>query len=157
MESECPSRAGQGNPPIRPVAQAIQAPSPAANVSKVVLGRDVVIDVLRGGAPARPFLLRVTEHAIPGRSAISIAEIHAGMRAHERDQTTALLHTLVLFDVTRAIAELAGRFKQRERTRRLELADCLIAATAVVEGATLATGNARDYPMPELTLLRPNG
>ncbi len=60
---------------------------------------------------------------------------------------------MVLLDVTRPIAELAGRFKQRERARRLELADCLIAATAVVEAAPLATGNTRDYPMPELTVL----
>ena len=122
-------------------------------MSKVVLDTDVLIDVLRGRAPARAFLLRVTEHAIPCCSVISVAEIHAGMRAPERDQTTALLDSLVLLDVTRPIAELAGRFKQRERARRLELADCMIAATAVVEAAALATGNTRDYPMPELTLL----
>jgi predicted nucleic acid-binding protein len=75
------------------------------------------------------------------------------MRAQERDQTTALLDSLVLLDVTRTIAELGGHFKQRERSRRLELADCLIAATAMVEAAALATGNPRDYPIPELTLL----
>jgi predicted nucleic acid-binding protein len=126
-------------------------------MSKVVLDTDVLIDVLRGRASARAFLLRATDHAIPCCSVISVAEIHAGMRSEERDQTSALLDSLVLVDVTRAIAELAGRFKQRERSRRLELADCLIAATAVVETAVLATGNARDYPMPELTLLAARG
>ena len=126
-------------------------------MSKVVLDTDVLIDFLRGRAPARAFLLRVTEHAIPCCSVITAAEIHAGMRAQERDRTTALLDSLVLLDVTRTIAELAGRFQQRERTRRLDLADCLIAATAVVEAATLATGNTRDYPMPELTLLPARG
>ena len=126
-------------------------------MSKVVLDTDVLIDVLRGHAAAQAFLLRVTEHAVPCCSVISVAEIHAGMRAPERDQTAVLLDSLVLLDVTRSIAEMAGRFKQRERRRRLELADCLIAATAVVEAAALATGNARDYPMPELTLLRARG
>ena len=32
-------------------------------------------------------------------------------------------------------------------------ADCLIAATAFIEGATLATGNVKDYPMQEITVL----
>ena len=122
-------------------------------MSKVVVDTDVLIDVLKGRAPARAFLLRITEHAIPCCSVISVAEVHAGMRADERKRTTELLDSLVILDITRGIAELAGHFKQRERSRRLELADCLIAATAVIEAAALATGNARDYPMPELTLL----
>ena len=125
----------------------------ANDMSKVVLDTDVLIDLLRGRTAAQALLLRVTEHAIPCCSVISVAEIHAGMRVQERARTTALLDSLVLLDVTRPVAELAGQFKQRERARRLELADCLIAATAVTEAAALATGNSRDYPMPELTLV----
>jgi predicted nucleic acid-binding protein len=34
------------------------------------------------------------------------------------------------------------------------LADCLIAATVFVEGAALATGNVKDYPMPEITVIK---
>jgi len=77
------------------------------------------------------------------------------MRPGESEATNALLDGLVILPVTRAVADLAGSFKQRDRHRRrtLELADCLIAATAALEGATLATGNVRDYPMPEITLL----
>ena len=122
-------------------------------MSKVVLDTDVLIDLLRGRATARALMLRVTEHAIPCCSVISVAEIHAGMRAQERAPTAALLDSLVLLDVTRSVAELAGHFRQRERARHLELADCLIAATAVTEAAALATGNVRHYPMPELTLV----
>jgi len=122
-------------------------------MSKVVLDTDVLIDLLRGRATARALLLRVTEQAIPCCSVISVAEIHAGMRVQERAPTTALLDSLVLLDVTRPVAELAGHFKQRERARHLELADCLIAATAVTEAAALATGNVRHYPMPELRLV----
>jgi len=32
-------------------------------------------------------------------------------------------------------------------------ADCLIAATATVNGATLVTGNPNDFPLPELELV----
>ncbi|MGH7318210.1 MAG: PIN domain-containing protein [Candidatus Rokuibacteriota bacterium] len=122
-------------------------------MSKVVLDTDVLIDLLRGRVTARALLLRVTEQAVPCCSVISVAEIHAGMRVPERARTIALLDSLVLLDVTPSVAELAGHFKQRERGRPLELADCLIAATAVTEAAALATGNVRDYPMPELTLV----
>ena len=69
-------------------------------------------------------------------------------------QPTRCSTRLVILPVTRAVAELARSFKRRDRGRTLALADCLIAATAALEGATLATGNVRDYPMPEITLLR---
>ena len=49
---------------------------------------------------------------------------------------------------------MAGRFQRTIRRQTLELADCLIAATAFVENATLATGNVKDYPMPEVTVVR---
>jgi predicted nucleic acid-binding protein len=40
----------------------------------------------------------------------------------------------------------------RRRGRTLALADCLIAAAAVGIGATLATGNPKDFPMKGLTV-----
>jgi predicted nucleic acid-binding protein len=35
----------------------------------------------------------------------------------------------------------------------LPLTDALIAATAVEHNATVVTGNVRDYPMPEVSIL----
>ena len=124
-------------------------------MSKVVLDTDVLIDLLRGREAMKRFLLETTSHSIPCCSVISVAEIHAGMRPEESERTAALLDALVIFPVTRPIAELAGYFKQRSKSRRLELADCLIAATAVAERASLATGNPKDYPMQELSVLTP--
>jgi len=124
-------------------------------LSKVVLDTDILIDLLRGRDAARAFLLAVTREAIPCCSVISVAEIHAGMRPKERETTTRLLDSIVVLPVSRSIAEIAGRFKRTSRERRLELADCLIAATAVAEGATVATSNVRAYPMPEVTVESP--
>jgi len=122
-------------------------------MSKLVVDTDVLIDALRGRDAAKTFLLEATARAVPCCSVISVAEIHAGMHPEEREVTATLLDGLVILPVTRSIAELAGYLKRRTKTRRLELADCLIAATALVEGAVLATGNARDYPMPEVTVM----
>ena len=123
-------------------------------MSKVVLDTDVLIDFLRGREETRGFLHDLAGHSVPCCSVISVAEIYAGMRPEETTSTADLLDGLVILPVTREIAETAGHFKRRSKSRRLELADCLIAATALVEGASVATGNAKDYPMAEITVLQ---
>ncbi|MBM4134865.1 MAG: type II toxin-antitoxin system VapC family toxin [Nitrospira sp.] len=122
-------------------------------MSKIVLDTDVLIDLLRGREAVRRFLREITNQSVPCCSVISVAELYAGMRPEEQVTTANLLDGLVVLPVTREIAELAGHFKRRTKSRKLELADCLIAATALVEGASVATGNAKDYPMPEVTVL----
>ncbi len=124
-------------------------------MSKVLLDTDILIDILRGREAIRTYLLDLTVRSVPCCSVISVAELYAGMRPEEKHATDALLDALVIVPVTQEIAEVAGRFKRRVKSRRLELADCLIAATALVEGITLATGNTKDYPMPEITVLNP--
>lgn len=124
-------------------------------MSKVLFDTDILIDILRGREAIRTFLLDLTDHSVPCCSVISVAELYAGMRPEEKHATDVLLDGLVIIPLVREIAEIAGRFKSRVKSRRLELADCLIAATAFVEGVTLATGNTKDYPMPEITVLNP--
>jgi predicted nucleic acid-binding protein len=123
-------------------------------VSKIVLDTDVLIDMLRGREAARLFLQDMADRFVPCCSVISVAELYVGMRPEEESATRSFLDGLVIIPVTQEIAEVAGRFKKRSVSHRLELADCLIAATAFVEGATLATGNVKDYPMREITVLK---
>lgn len=124
-------------------------------MSKVLFDTDILIDILRGREAIRTFLLDLTDHSVPCCSVISVAELYAGMRPEEKHATDILLDGLVIIPLGREIAEVAGRFKSRVKSRWLELADCLIAATAFVEGATLATGNTKDYPMSEITVINP--
>ena len=121
----------------------------------VVIDTDILIHFLRGNENARRFLRSVAEEATPCCSIITVAEIHAGMRQSEKKATQELLDSLIILPITREIAELAGRLKQTTRQMRLQLDDCLIAATAMVEDATLATGNRRHYPFKSLPLLTP--
>lgn len=123
-------------------------------MTKIVLDTNVLIDVLRGRKAALAFLEDMADRFVPSCSVISVAEIFAGMRQEEERATRTLLDGLVIIPVTQDMAEVAGRFKRRTKTRRLELADCLIAATVFVEGAALATGNMKDYPMPEITVIK---
>lgn len=141
----------------------------------MLLDTDILIDFLRGKKEARDFLYSLPEDSLHCCSAITVAEIHSGMRESERQKTTELINSLAVLPVTGEIAEMAGKFKREYKggagslpakrrgmeTERpgasqklsgfeLELDDCLIAASAVVEGLELATRNKRHYPMPEV-------
>jgi predicted nucleic acid-binding protein len=105
---------------------------------------------LRGKEKAKSFLSTLAEDSIVFCSAITVAEIYAGMKPHEKLKTGELIEGLNIVDVDRQIAEKAGNYKSTIKNQTLELADCIIAATAFVINAVLATGNAKHYPMADV-------
>ena len=119
----------------------------------ILVDTDVLINFLRGKERARDFLASVISESVLYVSVITVAELHAGALPHEAERTQALLDGLTVVDVTRDIAEKAGTYKRTTKSQRLELMDCLIAATAHATRATLATGNIKHYPMPDIETL----
>lgn len=118
----------------------------------MVLDSSVVIDLLRG---------RVADEAVldPERepvmiSAITVHEIHFGLRDGETAPTSALLDSFVVVPLGTSEAELSARWRREYRARgiTLDISDTGIAATAALRGVPLMTGNAKDFPMPELHL-----
>jgi predicted nucleic acid-binding protein len=98
-------------------------------VAIVLLDTDILINFLRGVEKAKLYVQNEASDGIPACSAIAVAEIYAGMRAHEKEKTDALLDSLEIIEVTRAIAEKAGTYKASTGSRVLELDDCIIATT----------------------------
>lgn len=119
-------------------------------MKSILLDTDVLIDFLRGRERARNYLISVLEAADLCCSTVTVAEIHAGMKEHERIKTTELLDSLTIIDVTRDIAEKAGAYRRLIKSQDIELNDCIIAATAFMRHAVLATGNVRHYPMADI-------
>ena len=117
---------------------------------------DILIDFLRGHPQARRFLLEASEDGPLYCSAVTVAELNAGMRPGEEVATARLIGGLIVTSVSQPIAEVAGRLKFNARGQTTELADCLIAATALVESLALATRNARHYPFQELRVIVPD-
>lgn len=112
------------------------------------LDTSVVVDVLRG-ADFAPELVRREPLVI---SPITVHEVLFGMRPAEERMTLELFEGLLVVSLGSAEARISGQWRRDYAKRGLTLAreDTLIAASAITHGLPLATGNVKDFPMPEL-------
>ncbi len=120
----------------------------------VLLDTTVLIDALRGRPVAQRLVgLRATGQ-VPWTSAINVEEVWRGLRAEEEASAARLLGGLRVAALGRPEGERAGGWRRDFSARGVTLAqaDCLVAAAAVAVGASLATGNPKDFPMPELVV-----
>ncbi len=122
-------------------------------MKNTLVDTDILINFLSGRKRAKEYLSSLLDESSICCSAITVAEITAGMRIGEEGRTKALLDHIEVLDVNRDVAEKAGFYKRGTRSHRLELDDCLVAATAFVHKAVLATGNGKHYPMEDINLM----
>jgi tRNA(fMet)-specific endonuclease VapC len=89
-------------------------------------------------------------------SAMSHLEVVRGMRDREKVKTVNLLSSFETIPMTGEIADLAGALIRSWRNRGVILgdADAVIAASALHDGLTLVTTNARHFPMAKLSVLQ---
>jgi predicted nucleic acid-binding protein len=120
---------------------------------RLLLDTSVPIDTPRSRRGRRAWLAELVRagHSLE-TSALNIAEVYAGMRPEEEEQTTTLLGALPCHSITANVAERAGRLKNQwaRKGRSLTLADTIVAAVATEQGCALVTDNRKDFPMPEL-------
>ena len=122
-------------------------------MTRILLDSTVVIDLLRR-RPDAVQRLRALQLAgdEPYACAITAEEVTRGLRSREREAAGALFEGLLGAPLGVAEGRLAGWWRARyaARGRTLSQADALVAAAAVGVGATLATGNPKDFPMKGL-------
>lgn len=124
-------------------------------MSTYLLDTSVLVDALRGVRGRAEMLEGLAENGhLLACSAITVAEIFAGMRPKEHGATVALLDSLEHYDITRPVAEQAGLMRREwsARGKTLALPDLLIASVALTHGLILITDNAKDFPMKDLQL-----
>ena len=107
---------------------------------------DVWIDYLRGHPQAIACIKQLPERV--WISAVSVAELHAGVReGAERDALALLISSLDVADLTAEIATRGGLLRRDYgRSHGVGLNDALIAATALELDLQLLTLNVKRYP-----------
>lgn len=112
------------------------------------LDTSVVIDLLRGADYTAALLSRRPLHVSP----ITLHGVMRGMRAGEEELTFDLLTALSVVPIGQREAALSAHWRREFAAEgiTLDMPDTLIAAGAALLGVPLATGNAKDFPMPEL-------
>lgn len=92
-----------------------------------------------------------------GVCAVTIAEFVAGLRPHERARWQQFIDSMTCWDVTRDIATQAGylQYDYACRGHTVRTVEALIAAAAVVSGSVIVTDNLKDFPMAEVSAIRP--
>lgn len=124
-------------------------------MAEYLLDASVLIDWLKGRRQAAELLEELVRRGdVLAVNAIAIAETFSGFSAEERGRAEPVLQTLGFWDIDLEVAKLAGtyRYTYARMGQPLSVPDTLMAAHAVARGATLITGNVRDFPMPELGL-----
>lgn len=122
-----------------------------------VVDTDILIDHFHGVRAATEFVAQtLLEDGEVLISIVSVTEILAGMRQNEQDDTEALFALFSILPADETIARVAGGYlNQFGKSHAMDLGDALIAATAKVFGAELATRNERHYPMKDISVRVP--
>lgn len=131
-------------------------------MTRLVIDTSIIIDHLRGFAPATEYLMDLEVGSLRGViSSIAHTELHAGerMRSGEVEQIDMLLSLLETVDVTPEVARKAGNLlSQFRRSHGLTPMDAIIAATALILKVPLATRNVKDFSyIPGLEVTCPYG
>jgi predicted nucleic acid-binding protein len=113
----------------------------------MLIDTNIAIDYLRNKPDAIKF---IENPAIPfSISVITITELLAGVRGiDEESELFDFLSSLTIFNVSPIIAEIAGSYmKQFSKSHNVGIADALIAASASHHHVSLASLNAKHFPM----------
>lgn len=116
-------------------------------MTSVLIDTDILIDFLRGFAPAKTFIETLSDPVYI--SAITVAELHVGVRnGKERATLTTFLDTLEVLPLDAELAAEGGLLRRDYgKIHGVGLNDALIAATVLKHKLQLATLNAKHYPM----------
>lgn len=92
---------------------------------------------------------------MPYICAVNAEEVHRGLRPGEAGRAAALIAGCRAAPLGVVEGQLAGEWRRRyaQEGITLDQSDCLIAAAALGVGATLATGNPKDFPMDGPTIV----
>src|SRR5258708_10404465 len=122
-----------------------------------LLDTDVLIWVLRGNTEIVEKVSQYKDKATLCISVITIAEIYKNIFPSELTTTEDYINQHIQLTVNAKIARVAGLYWQQyaKQLKGLSLTDCLIAATANINNATLVSLNSKHFPMQDIAVINP--
>ncbi|MFZ3091497.1 MAG: type II toxin-antitoxin system VapC family toxin [Nitrospirota bacterium] len=116
-------------------------------MKRVIIDTDILIDIGRNVAKAVSFLDKIEKEFAPIISVVTQMELIVGCR--NKKELTALDKFIGRFNIESMDESIGGKAVELLHKYRLShgllIADALIAATAIIKGASLATKNQSDY------------
>lgn len=119
-------------------------------MANYLVDSDIVIWYLKGREKESRLLESLSEKGELFFSVVTITEVRAGLTKKALEIISHLQNIFIPVAITPEIAQLAGEYKQKYQ---LDIADMLIAASAVLSDLTLVTYNKKHFPMTEIKLL----
>lgn len=115
--------------------------------SGLLLDTGVLIAHLRNLPGTKELLLKLSEHAQPVVSAVTVVEVWQGAKAGEHEKTRLLFQGLKVVPLEEQLAEQAGKlaFQLRSSGITIGMADAVIGATARQIGAVILTTNRKHF------------
>ena len=127
-------------------------------MANYLLDTTVIIDYLRGREEIVRLIKRLfSQGSSLGCCPVNIIEVYAGMKSKEEEITEEFLNSLEYYELTKDIAEEAGKYKRSYQKKgvTLSLPDVVIATIVIHNNLILLTDNSRHYPIPGLKLKLP--
>jgi len=114
---------------------------------------NVLIYALAGKKPWSVLIKKWIKKKQLALSSIVVAEFLSGATKEEAAIFETLLDKFGSLPVDTVTARLAADYRKKflQKSRRLRLPDCLIAATCKIYQATLVTFDTSDYPMKDIS------
>lgn len=118
----------------------------------VIVDTDVAIDYLRGVSYAKGLMVSLWESNAAHLNILTVYELYAGMKEKEVEDTKNFIDACTIDSITHEIAYKGGEIYRFYRGKGITLTaiDCLIAATAFINGYKIATRNIEHYPEKEI-------
>jgi len=126
-------------------------------MKSALLDTNILIDYLKGKPEATSLLNQcLKEGQVLTCSLITKVELLSGARPGEEQILRDFLDAFERISLDDQIAEGAGRYMSLyRRSHGINIADAIIAASALARGAVLYTLNDRHFPMDDLKVIMP--
>ena len=125
-------------------------------MTRYLLDTDALIDFSKGVEPATSMILSwidgTDEIAV---CPITVSEFYAGLTSEQASEWAPFVSALTYWDISRGAAIRAGqdRYALGRSGMSSTMTDALIASVAREYRATVVTGNAKHFPMEEVSVL----